>query len=74
MDWKSLSRRPQNRMIKNFKEQVEGFAQRGNSGIVEIKNYKGGVYVVGTEVYRAMECIISFSLMKKLSEFQTILL
>ena len=39
MDWKSLSRRPQNRMIKNFKEQVEGFAQRGNSGIVEIKNY-----------------------------------
>ena len=30
----------QARMIKNFKEQVERvFAQRGNSGIVEIKNY-----------------------------------
>ena len=53
----------QARMIKNFKEQVEGFAQRGNSGIVEIKNYIKAefmLYVGSRGLWRgsSMECII----------------
>ena len=62
MDWKSQANKTE-KNDKEFQRTSRGFAQRGNSGIVEIKNYIKAEFMLAqraAEVYggAAMECIV----------------